>query len=341
MKPTNGEENLPTLGLTEGFLDDIIVPLLKFVAAGTLAWAPAIIYTVAVAWAKGVGVDEVIAGRSPVLLAISGLGMFLWPMLLLVIAVGGFSSVVRVDLILSTIVRTFLPYLAVCLLFASATALEHYAFALAALATGGGQRGAVDCGRHRCPVAGPTSALWLCGSSGSTIITSRIGSPGTGGRWKDEGGRMKDEWVVTRLNSADVTDGRRPRLSKRVRGNSLTRFRELFTEYASSLKFDLCFQDFDQELADLAGHYAPPGGQILLALHDGQLAGCVALRRVDATACEIKRLYVRPAFRGLNIGYRLATRVISRSPAGRLPADAAGHRAGYDQGHRALQIAGF
>lgn len=87
--------------------------------------------------------------------------------------------------------------------------------------------------------------------------------------------------------------------------------RELFLEYAQSLGFSLCFQSFDQELAGLPGDYAPTEGRLLLAAHEGQPAGCVALHRLGHETCEMKRLYVRPQFRGKGLGQVLAQRIIA------------------------------
>jgi putative acetyltransferase len=91
--------------------------------------------------------------------------------------------------------------------------------------------------------------------------------------------------------------------------------RELFLEYAQSLGFSLCFQSFDQELAELPGNYAPPDGRLLLAQYDGALAGCVALHRLDPKICEMKRLYLRRQFRGKGVGRVLAETIMAEARA--------------------------
>jgi putative acetyltransferase len=90
--------------------------------------------------------------------------------------------------------------------------------------------------------------------------------------------------------------------------------REIFTEYARQLGIDLCFQNFEAELADLPGEYSAPAGALLLALVDGEIAGCCGLRALDSVdypnAAEMKRLYVRKAFRGFGLGRQLAEAVL-------------------------------
>jgi putative acetyltransferase len=86
--------------------------------------------------------------------------------------------------------------------------------------------------------------------------------------------------------------------------------RELFLEYANSLGFSLCFQGFDQELAGLPGKYAPPQGRLLLAELSGKPAGCVALHPLQPDIAEMKRLYVRPEFRGKGVGIALMNAIL-------------------------------
>ncbi|MBA3805480.1 MAG: GNAT family N-acetyltransferase [Acidobacteria bacterium] len=89
--------------------------------------------------------------------------------------------------------------------------------------------------------------------------------------------------------------------------------RQLFLEYETALGISLCFQNFERELALLPGDYASPAGRLLLASVENVVAGCVALRRFEETVCEMKRLYVRPQFRGDGIGKGLVVAVIEEA----------------------------
>lgn len=89
--------------------------------------------------------------------------------------------------------------------------------------------------------------------------------------------------------------------------------RTLFEEYAATLGISLCFQNFDQELKGLPGKYAPPDGRLLLAVENDELAGCIALRKLEPGLCEMKRLFVRPPYRSHGLGRVLVQTIIDEA----------------------------
>jgi len=93
----------------------------------------------------------------------------------------------------------------------------------------------------------------------------------------------------------------------------LQHIRELFAEYVEWLGINLCFQNYEKELAELPGDYAPPTGRLLIAYEDQEVAGCIALRNLGDGVCEMKRLYVRPAFRGERLGWKLVELVLEEA----------------------------
>ena len=92
--------------------------------------------------------------------------------------------------------------------------------------------------------------------------------------------------------------------------DQIKEIRRLFREYERWLGLDLCFQNFEQELANLPGKYAEPTGRLFLIRVENKAAGCIALRKIDDEVCEMKRLYVRENFRGSNFGKQLIERLI-------------------------------
>jgi ribosomal protein S18 acetylase RimI-like enzyme len=125
---------------------------------------------------------------------------------------------------------------------------------------------------------------------------------GTGGR---DGGVLQrsltDHLLLSLMPIADIRHAEFPR--------DVLEVRALFQEYAEGLGVDLGFQGFDDEVTGLPGKYAAPAGRLLLAWHGDVVVGCIAMRRIDDSVCEMKRLYVRPQARGESLGRRLVERL--------------------------------
>lgn len=132
-------------------------------------------------------------------------------------------------------------------------------------------------------------------------------------------------WLARRFDHCPLRTAELPviELMTPSSAEELEATRAIFREYAAGLGVDLCFQGFEEELANLPGEYAPPRGALLLARVDGAIAGCCALRPLDTSdypgAAEMKRLYVRKPFRGFGLGRQLAEAVLD-----------AARQAGYD-----------
>jgi putative acetyltransferase len=105
------------------------------------------------------------------------------------------------------------------------------------------------------------------------------------------------------------------RLTRAETDEQVEQARALFKEYEAATGVDLCFQNFAEELAALPGDYAPPAGRLTVAYDGEEAAGCVALRKVEDGVCEMKRLYVRPAYRGTGLGRFLARHIIGEARA--------------------------
>jgi GNAT superfamily N-acetyltransferase len=103
------------------------------------------------------------------------------------------------------------------------------------------------------------------------------------------------------------------RIFHAISSDDVQRSRTLFEEYACGIGISLCFQNFDRELANLPGDYAAPDGRLLLAEEGGELAGCIAMRKLSDGICEMKRLFLRPAFRGQGLGRVLVESIIDEA----------------------------
>lgn len=103
------------------------------------------------------------------------------------------------------------------------------------------------------------------------------------------------------------------RIVQTAKEDQVTEAQTIFREYEAWLGMDLCFQGFEEELENLPGKYAQPDGRLLLAYSDDELAGCIALRKLEKGICEMKRLFVRDGFRGSRVGVHLIERLIAEA----------------------------
>jgi putative acetyltransferase len=121
------------------------------------------------------------------------------------------------------------------------------------------------------------------------------------------------QWLGQMLYDESMTQGFFLQLIDTPSHPQLPALRELLLEYQSWLGIDLCFQDFEREMAELPGAYAPPDGRLYAAFSGAELVGSVALRRHDAQSGEMKRLYLRPACQGQGLGRLLAEHIVAEA----------------------------
>jgi putative acetyltransferase len=143
--------------------------------------------------------------------------------------------------------------------------------------------------------------------------------------WAQDGGKDREVKTESDFPASSAISAVKISFAQAESPAQISQARELFLEYEKSLGFSLCFQNFDKELAELPGGYAPPTGRLLLAEYEGQLAGCVALHKmgfeigseadckISPEVCEMKRLYLRPQFRGKGLGRALADSIIAEA----------------------------
>ena len=110
-----------------------------------------------------------------------------------------------------------------------------------------------------------------------------------------------------------MTQTTMPTIIQAGTAEEIAQARELFREYGANPDFGTCFKGFEEEMQSLPGMYAPPEGRLLLAYVDGDAAGCIGLRKMEPGFCEVRRLYVRPPFRGQRLGRTLAEAIIAQA----------------------------